>query len=605
MTKESKRYIILFFILLFAFAYSSKLLYIQVFDDRYKKAAENNIIRKVVDYPYRGLIYDRNQTLLVSNEPVYDLMISPKKVKIKDTTRFCRIFGLTKEEFDEKMKKAKKYSYYRPSVFIKKMAKTDYARIQDNLVDYQGFHIEVRTVRSYPQRTMANALGYIREISGSELNRDKSNYYRNGDNIGAKGFEKKYEEGLRGKRGVKFKLVNVKGIVKGSFSGGEYDTLSVAGKNLNMTIDSELQAYAEKLMTGKSGSVVVIEPKTGEILSIVSAPIYDPNLLTGKALGKNYQVLRKDSLKPLFNRAMMATYAPGSILKMVQSLILMQEGVVGPHEKVYCDHSMVGDHAPIGSYDVAKAVKYSSNNFYYKLFKRLIQRGKDDNQFKDAALGLANWNKYMKRFGFGKKTGIDLPGERRGSVPSPQLYDRLYKGQYRWKASNILSLSIGQGELLVTPLQMANMAAMIANRGYYYSPHLLKKVNGENITMDKYTKKNETGIRRELFAPVIKGMEKVVSEKTVRAKIPGITMCGKTGTIQNPHGADHSAFIAFAPKENPKIAIAVYVENSGWGARAAASTASLIVEKYLNKEVKRKKLEDYVLEGNFLDGEFN
>ena len=605
MTKESKRYIILFFIFLFAFAYSSKLLYIQVFDDRYKKAAENNIIRKVVDYPYRGLVYDRNNTLLVSNEPVYDLMITPKKVKIKDTTRFCQVFGLTREDFDLKIKKAKKYSYYRPSIFIKKLAKTDYARIQDNLVDYSGFHIEVRTVRSYPQRTMANILGYIREISASEIRRDKTKYYRNGDNIGVKGFEKQYEKELRGKRGVKFKLVNVKGIVKGSFSDGKYDTLSVPGKNLNISVDAELQAYGEKLMKGKSGSVVAIDPKTGEILSIVSAPIYDPNLLTGKALGKNYEVLRKDSLKPLFHRPIMATYAPGSILKMVQSLIVMQEGIIKPYEKIFCDHSMVGDHAPIGLYDVTKAIKYSSNNFYYKAFKRLIQNGKDDNQFKDAAIGLANWRKYMLRFGLGKRTGVDLPGERRGSVPSPQLYDRLYRGQYRWKASNILSLSIGQGELLVTPLQMANMAAIIANRGYYYAPHLLKKVNGKPITDEKYTKRNQVGIRKEFFAPVISGMEKVVTEKTVRAKIPGIDMCGKTGTIQNPHGADHSAFIAFAPKDNPKIAIAVYVENTGWGARAAASTASLIVEKYLNREVKRKKLEAYVLEGDFLDGEFN
>lgn len=580
----------------------AKLFTIQVSDASYQVMAEDNMLQEVVQYPNRGLMFDRNGKLLVGNAPQFSLMVVPKEVpKNIDVASLCELLGITPKEYDERMQKAKKYSYVKASAFIKELSHREYATMQDLLVNYPGFYIQPRTIRTYPDSLLGNAVGYIGEISKRGLEEDSTKYYRQGDYIGISGLESEYENYLRGKRGIRYVMVNVRGVEKGAFRGGRFDTLPVPGENITTTIDLELQEYAEKLMDGKVGSVVAIEPKTGEVLSIVSAPFYDPHLLSGKGFGQNFLDLNKDSLKPLFNRPVQAMYPPGSIFKAVQSLIAMQEGVVTANEQVYCSAGPMGDHAPFGFYDVSKAIKYSSNTYFYLIFRRIINQNKDPNTYKDSQIGLNMWRDYLDKFGFGRQLGIDLPSEKTGFMPASTYYDKVYGGELTWKFSTIYSLSIGQGEMLVTPLQMANLSAIIANKGYYVTPHLVKSIGEEGYILPEYRKKHFTGIDSSYYEPVIEGMSQVVFSTARRAYVPDIEICGKTGTAENPHGPDHSVFIAFAPRENPKIAISVYVENAGWGGRAAASTASLMIEKYLNGEVKRKWLEDYVLKGEFLD----
>ncbi len=597
---NERKVIIRIAIVLVGLIFLFKLISIQVFSDNYKLAAENNIVQRIIEYPYRGLIYDRNGELLVVNNPMYDLMVIPMEVEVEDTTAFCDLFSIDKETFIKKYQEAKNYSIIKPSVFIKQISNEEFANIQDKLIGYKGFYISARSVRSYPQGVLSNALGYVGEISNNQLNRDTTNYYRMGDYIGISGIESSYEQELRGKRGVKYKMVNVRGIEKGSFRNGVLDTLSVPGEDLISTIDLPIQKYAEELLHGKVGSLVAIEPSTGEVLSIVSAPGFDPNLLTGREFSQNFMVLSSDTLVPLFNRPIMAMYPPGSMFKTVQSLIALQERVVSVDELIYSDGRLIGDLAPTGYYDITEAIKYSSNNYFYKVFRRAINQGEDPDPYIDARIGLSNWHEYVTRFGLGITPRIDLPNPKSGYVPSVEYYDKIY-GQNRWKFSNIYSLSIGQGETLVTPLQMANLAAIIANKGFYYSPHIIKSVGETGLPDDVYLEKNHVGIDSIHFQPVINGMGKVIAEGSGRrAYMPDIVVCGKTSTVENPHGMDHSGFMAFAPKEDPQIAIAVYVENSGWGGRAAASIASLVMEKYLTGEVKRKWLEDYVLKGEFL-----
>jgi penicillin-binding protein 2 len=595
---SSRSFIIQGVILLSALIFSLRLFSIQVLNDDYKLAAQNNIVQKIIDYPYRGLVTDRNDKLVVYNTPVYDLMIVPKEVNLSDSTQLCALLGIDQETFFSKYTKAKSYSSILASKFIEQIPNSEFAKIQDHLVDYPGFYVLPRTIREYPENTLANALGYVREISRFQLNRDTSNYYKSGDYIGIKGIELYYENILRGKRGSSYKLVNVQGVVKGSFNDGEYDTAAIPGQSIKLTIDSELQQYAERLMEGKVGSVVALDPSTGEILAYVSAPSYNPNLLSGRDLGINYQKLQEDSLKPLFNRPIQAMYPPGSMFKTVQSLIAMQEGQVGPYEKVLCDYSPMGDHAPMGIYDVDRAITLSSNTFLYKIFRKVILQGEDPNGYLDSRIGLEKWNTYVHNFGLGHPLGVDLPGEKAGNIPTVHYYDKVY-GTNRWKFSNIYSLSIGQGELQVTPLQMANLGALLANRGYFYTPHIVKEINGIAIAN---VDRREVGIDSLYFEPVISGMSNVVKSGTgFRARIRDIEVCGKTSTVENPHGEDHSGFMAFAPKDNPQISVAVYVENAGQGARAAAATAGLIIEKYMTGDVSRKWMESYVLRGDFSD----
>ncbi len=599
---DSRKYIIRGLILLIGVIFASKLFSIQVLNQSYRLAAESNIVQEIIEYPYRGLMFDRNGKLLVYNEPSYDLMVVPQEVQFLDTVAFCKAFGLERAEFEEKMRKASRYSDIKPSQFIKQLRNEDFARIQDQMVNFRGFYPKARTVRKYSHNGLANVFGYIGEISPRQLDKDTSNYYKSGDYIGITGIESSYEEQLRGRRGVKFKMVNVRGIEKGSFKGGSLDTLAIPGENIQLTIDLDLQEYAEKLMDGKIGSVVAIEPATGEILSFVSSPSYDPNLLAGRNFGKNFSSIVNDSLQPLFNRPLMAMYPPGSIFKIIQGLVALQEGVVSADEQIYCDHSLIGDHAPFGDYDMEKAIKYSSNNYFYKVFRRLITRGvpgDPKSQFKQAPIGLRRWKEMVSQFGLGQPLGVDLPGEGAGQIPGPALYNNLY-GTGRWKFSNIYSLSIGQGEITLNPIQMANLAAIMANKGYYYIPHVTKGVGDSGYLDPKYTTRVDTHIAAEHFPPVISGMEQALYGTGQRAIIKDIAICGKTGTVENPHGEDHSVFMAFAPKENPQIAIAVYVENAGWGGRAAASIASLLIEEHVRGEITRPWLEEFVLKGDFL-----
>lgn len=514
---------------------------------------------------------------------------------------FCSVFNLTKGELLQafaEMRKRKEYSPVKPTLFIKQLSNYDFARIQDYIDEFPGFYIQPRTSRAYTTRTMANVLGYVSEITRSQLERDTTRIYRQGDYIGQSGLEAQYEIYLRGKRGVRYKLRNVDGVDKGSFKEGEYDTLSVPGYDLITTIDLSLQEYGEKLMHGKVGSIVALEPATGEVLAMISGPSYDPVLLTGRNFSSNFMLVSSDSAKPLFTRPLMAMYPPGSIFKIVQTLIALQEGVVGYDTRFPCDRSIVNCHNHPQPCDLHMAVQYSCNPYFHQVFRRIINQNKSPNTFTDARIGLENWYGYVTRFGLGKPLGIDLPSEKGGQMPGPALYNRIY-GEGRWKFSTIYSLAIGQGEMLVTPVQMANLAAIMANKGFYYTPHLVREIRGSEN--QPAVQRHDTGIDEKYFDFVQDAMSDAIYGTAQRAVIPGIDLCGKTGTAQNPHGHDHSVFMAFAPKDNPKIAIAVYVENAGWGGRAAASIASLMIEKYLTGEVKRTALEEYVLRGQFLD----
>jgi penicillin-binding protein 2 len=597
---DQKPVVILIFIFLVGAVLLTKLFAIQVLDDSFIKKAERNAIQRVVDHPYRGLVYDRNGKLLVYNNPIFDLMIVPKEFQVKDTTRFLELFQISKEHLIESYTAARKYSSVKPSTFIKQISTADFARIQDFLIDYPGLFIMTRSVRSYPSPIAAHAMGYIGEISGRQLERDSSKYYVQGDYVGLSGLESYYEKELRGTKGVKYKMVNVRGIDKGPFKDGEYDTASVAGKNLTSTIDMELQKYGEMLMMGKTGSVVAIEPKTGEILAMISAPFYDPNSLTGAEFSKSYQLLNSEISKPLFNRPIMATYPPGSIFKIVQSLIGLQDGILVPSTTFSCNRSLVACHNHPSPVDLFGAIRNSCNPYYHQAFRQIINREISSNTFKDTKIGLDDWREKVSKFGLGSTLGIDMRGEKGGSIPSGAYYDKVY-GEGRWKYSTIYSLSIGQGEMQTTPLQMANLAAIFANKGYFYTPHLVKAVDGDKSRIpQEFRIKNDAGIDAKHYDLIQEAMAAALYGTANRAVMKDLVIAGKTGTAQNPHGEDHSVFIAFAPLDNPQIAIAVYVENAGWGGRAAASTASLMIEKYIQGEVKRLNLQDYVLAGNFI-----
>lgn len=579
----------------------TRLFFIQVLDASYKYSADNNVLRYETQYPARGLIYDRKGRLMVYNEAAYDLMIVPRQVKEFDTLDFCKTLNISKEYVVDNIKIAKKYSRYKPSIFLKQLSKSDYAEFQEKLHKFPGFFVQVRTLRKYPDGIAAHVLGYIGEVD-DKITKQNS-YYKSGDYIGISGIENTYEEALRGQKGVKVFMVDVHNRIKGSFSGGKYDTIAIPGKSLVSSLDAELQKYGELLMKNKVGSVVAIEPSTGEILALVSSPTYDPNLLVGRTRAKNYSKLVSDSLKPLFNRALMAQYPPGSIFKIVQSLIALDQGVININTGFPCAKSIVNCHAHPPATDIQKAIQFSCNPYYYYVYSRMIQRGISTNKFKDSEIGLASWVEYTHSFGLGKKLQIDLPAVKKGNIPDVKFYDKWY-GKGRWAFSTIYSNGIGQGEVEVIPLQMANLAAIFANRGYYYTPHLVKEIGDEKYILDEYKEKHFTSVNPKYFDIVAEAMRAVVEEAggtARRARISDITVCGKTGTAQNPHGEDHSVFISFAPKDNPKIAIAVYVENSGFGGTWAAPIASLMIEKYIRDSITRPDLEKYILDADFIN----
>lgn len=582
-----------------------KLFFIQVVDRRYEELANSNAILRQIDPPVRGLIRDRNGKLLVYNTPEFDLEIIRKEVKELDSAKFCEVFDLTLPQLRQKFKELRarrEYSAVKPTVFLRQLSNLDFARIQDRIDEFKGFYIKPRSTRAYTTKALANQLGYVSEISRDQLARDTEKIYRQGDEIGQSGIEAYYEKYLRGKGGVRFLLRNVNGIVKGPFNDGANDTLSVPGQDLVSTIDIDLQEYGEYLLNGKSGSVIAIEPKTGEILAMVSGPSYDPMMLTGRNYSENFKLISSDTNKPLFNRPLMAQYRPGSIFKIAQAMVALQEGVISPETRIPCDRSIIGCHGPHSNEDLRGAITHSCNPYFYQALRRMVNQGKSNNPFDDTRIGLAEWNQHISSFGFGKPLGIDLPNEKGGLVPSVAYYDRAYRGR-PWKFSNIYSIAIGEGENLVVPLQMANFAATIANKGYYIIPHLIKSIGDNGRPLPQYEEKHYTTIEAKNFEIAADAMQRVVEAGTgqYRAKLKDIVVCGKTGSVQNEPRPDHSVFIAFAPKDDPKIAVSVYVEYSGQGARAAASIASLMIEKYLYGETKRPAVEQYVLKGKFLD----
>jgi penicillin-binding protein 2 len=571
--------------------------------------ADSNAILRQVEYPFRGLITDRQGKLIVYNTPEYDLMVVYKDVKNLDTAKFCQVFGITTEELRKKFKrfremkksKDKDFTPVKPMLFIDQLSNEDFARAQDYMDEFPGFYIEARTTRAYTTNAIANALGYVSEISKTKLEEDKSKIYKQGDYVGQSGIEAFYEEQLRGQRGIRFKLRNVKGIEKGSFKNGSYDTLSVPGQDLVTGIDLDLQIYGEYLMKGKAGSIAAIEPSSGEVLALVSGPSYDPKLLTGKNYSSNFQFISTDTMKPLFNRPLMAQYRPGSIFKIAQAMTALQEGVVTSETRFRCDKSLIGCHAGHDNQDLRGAITNSCNPYFFNVLRKMLNKGVTNDPFSDTRVGLAEWNKHINSFGFGSQLGIDLPNEKGGLIPTPAYYDRAYSNR-PWKFSNIYSIAIGEGENLVVPLQMANFAATIANRGFYYTPHIVKAIGKDKKPLPQYLVRHYTTIDSSYFKIAVDAMQNVVEAGTgVRARLPDIIVCGKTGTVQNDPLPAHAVFIAFAPRDNPKIAIAVYVEDAGQGGRAAASIASLMIEKYLNGKTKRQYIEDYVLAGKFLD----
>ena len=590
--------------LLISVIFIIKLFYIQVINDNYKFSANNNVLRYDVQQAVRGLIYDRNNNLIVANVPAYDLMIIPRELKGKtmDTLSFCHLTNISQKEFFIKYNKAAKYSNYKESIFIKHISLENSSTLSEKLFQFPGFYLRKLTMRDYPSNVATHLIGYLGEVNIKKTREDK--YYTKGDLSGASGIEAAYEQDLRGEKGMVIKLVDVHNRHQGKFQNGDFDTLAIAGTTLISTIDIELQAYGEKLMQNKIGAIVAIEPSSGEILSLISAPTYNPNLLIGRKRSENYNILLHDENKPLFNRALQGTYPPGSTFKLLNGLIALQEGVIlkNTHFKCndgydYGDEKKVGCHPHNSPVNLIAGIEISCNAYFCNTFNNYFR------SFNSSILAYDNWHAHLSSFGIGDFMNNDFINGSPGKLPKSSYYNTLYRGS--WNANTIISMAIGQGELLLTPIQMANMTAILANRGYYYTPHIIKEIGREKID-SSFALKKYCSIEAKYFEPIINGMEKVIENEkgtATNAKLNNIIICGKTGTAQNPHGEDHSIFIAFAPKENPKIAIAVYVENGGWGSTWAAPIASLMIENYLQKEITNKTQEAFILNGNLIKKE--
>lgn len=599
---QNRRWVIILSIIAVAIVMVVRLLYLQVLNDKWANRSEEITHSEKSLKPSRGLIYDRNGILLVEASQVYDIYVTPDEIGEVDTAKLCEIFDLTREEFDAKIEKANNYASYKASVFIEGMHKDDYAKISHYLPEIKGFYEERNTQRGYPEHIAAHVLGYIGIISKEEYEEDKNStnpYYSMNDYIGKSGIELIYEKELRGERGKVSYLKDRLGNEKEDL----YSMSAKAGENLYTTLDVELQKYGEKLMQNKIGSIVAIEPGSGEILAMVSAPFYDPELFVGRDFGRNYTKINEEDtlgLKPLINKSIYNdSYRPGSIFKLVQALIGMQEGVIQHNTPFACNKALIGCHNHPSPTSVSIAIQHSCNPYFYQVYKKLIQRGEDPSIFKDSRLGIEKWVAAVKSFGLGVKLGTDIPGIKTGRIPDAEFYDNEIDrgnglkgyGKFSWAFSTIYSNSIGEGEIGVSPLQMANLAAIIANRGYYYTPHLVRKIGEKGEKRAEYQEKNYTVVDEVHFEPVVNAMEQVVLNGTAKkAQIEGISVCGKTGTVQNPADDinDHSVFIAFAPKDNPKIAVAVYVEYGTWGGTWAAPIASLMIEKYINGELSEK-----------------
>ncbi|MGB5274067.1 MAG: penicillin-binding protein 2 [Flavobacteriaceae bacterium] len=590
-------------IIIIGFTFLGRLSYLQIFSSSTNQVLEDPAIKAVYDYPERGYIYDRNGKLLVANDPAYDVMVIPREVRALDTLEFCALLGIDKEKFLKELKKARTYSPRLPSVLVPQLSKEDYAKLQEKMRHYQGFYIQKRSLRYYDTNSGANILGYISEVNERDLVRNP--YYVQGELTGRTGIEKQYEDILRGRKGVQYIQKDRFNRDIGPYKSGTWDTLPEQGKEINVTLDKDLQEYGERLMHGKWGGVVAIEPGTGEILAMVSGPTFDPKLLVGRDRSANYSKLHYDSIsKPLFDRSILAEGSPGSPFKTINALVALQEGVITPETTFTCYHGFYvggrkrGCHCGGGTRNLHTGIYKSCNAYFAGTFRKIYDKFETTDEAMDV------WEKHVKSFGLGDFLHYDLPEGKRGRIPSKEYYDKWY-GDNRWSSSYIISNSIGQGEVSVTPVQLANMTAAIANRGFYYTPHILKKVEGKDITNPEFVVPKYTTIDRKHFDPVVQGMADVYKMGTARGvQIPGIDIAGKTGTVENftkingvrTQLTDHSVFVAFAPVDNPKIAIAVYIENGYFGSRYAGHIASLMIEKYLKGEISRKDLEKRMLE---------
>jgi penicillin-binding protein 2 len=592
----------------------------QVIDDKWIERAAEVSQKKIEIKPPRGILYDRNGRKIVANKTYYNLMFVEDDIENLDTIAFAELVGMHPDSVEVRFEEIRKsldrktrsritgedtvvndYRSYLPYAFLRELSADEVAKIAIDLNSYSGFFEEPISMRDYPYPNGGNIFGYLNEIRPHELNADR-NFYNVGDFIGRAGLERFYEKELRGQKGTRFILSSARGKVVDNFADGKMDTTAIQGPSLYLGIDIELQAYGELLMQNKIGAVVAIEPSTGEIIAMVSAPSYDPNLMVGsRNIRKNYQLLYEDTLKPFYPRPLAAEYPPGSIFKTIQALIGLQEEVITENTSFPCNKNLVGCHNHPTAQSIQQAIQFSCNPYFYYETKRIIQQGKDPSIYKDAAIGLAIWEKYMNSFGLGVKPETDIYGLRGGVIPNVAYYNRWY-GEYRWAFSTIRSNSIGQGEVKVTPLQMANLAAIIANRGYYYEPHLVSSI-GNDGPLPKFTVKKKTMVNEKHFHAIVEGMRRVVNEPggtARRARLKDIVVGGKTGTAQNPHGEDHSVFMAFAPLDKPQIAIAVFVENGGFGGTWAAPIASLMIEKYLTGKITDERKEKRILEGDFI-----
>ena len=595
-----RKFIIITTFIVVGCIYLLRIFYIQVIDRSYRLSANNNVLRYVTQYPARGLIYDRNGKLLVYNEAVYDLMVIPKQIVDLDTAELCRLLDIDKAGFLLHIQKAKAFSPYLASAFERQVSKETFGYLEEKLYRFHGFYVQTRTLRKYPTPAGAHLFGYVGEVTPGRIERDP--YYKSGDYIGISGMERSYEKELRGTKGLKIRMVDVMNREMGSFQEGKFDTAAIMGQDLYSGLDGELQEYGELLMQNKVGSIVAIEPSTGEILCFVSSPTYDPNLLVGRVRGHNFGLLNKDPAKPLLNRALMGQYPPGSTFKMVNDMIGLQEGVLNTSMRYSCQGPTSSPikctHNHITPLDVYDAIEQSCNPFHWQVFRSIL----NDQDYPSIKARYDVWRAHVLSLGFGHKLNSDLSFELSGSIPSSDQYDKIY-GKGHWNAMTVRSLSIGQGEILVTPLQLANYAALLANRGFYYPPHVVKAIGSERNKVDTKGKRIVCSISRENLDVVIEGMSNVVSGTHGTARwyqIDSISMAGKTGTADNPHGKAHSLYVAFAPVENPRIAIAVIVENAGFGSTWAVPIATLMIEKYITRKIKRKDVEDKMIEQNLI-----
>ena len=544
--------------------------------------------------PMRGQFIDRNGELVVTNIASYSLLFTPRNSKNLDTLGLANLIGLELTELSKRLDKAASYSRYVPSVILKHLSAREFAEISKPLTNYPGVKSSTQSIRSNVSAgSAAHLLGEYREVDRDDMRKDV--FYKLGDYKGKSGLEAKYENSLRGENGARYHIVDVRNNVRSTLQ--NLDTMPIPGSDVTLTLDIELQAYAEKLLKGKRGSVVAIEPETGEVLAIVSSPFYDANSLTGKRRGLVYDSLRKHTWKPLYNRALRGTYRPGSIFKMVQGLVALDEGVISKNTVINCDRSIIGCHGPHSADDLTNAITHSCNPYFYEVMRRVVQRGRDSNPLVDASLGLENWNKRIMEFGFGTNLGGHIPGTRSGSIPNSSYYDGIY-GKSHWGFQTIYSIAIGEGELLTTPLQMANLAVIIANRGSFREPHAVRDIGGKGkpIGIDSL---HIMSVSAKYFEPVVDAMQNVIEDlhgTATRAKVDGISICGKTGTVQNGDLEDHSVFMAFAPRDNPQIAISVYVEYAGAGGSWAAPIAGLLIEKYLTDTVIYSLREQRILD---------